>query len=318
MCNCNCKHLASSANESRNKQKIRYFTPDIVYCLQTRRLYFREALGTSSQRFELQTQFCRSTRPWVDVIHCYTIGFAPQEATMADAAPAVVPVAADHDAALAPENAPELPNNEDQDVDPTASAGPAKKSLLKGLTGGVTASLKNVAKQMQTGIEQINHGIKDNISTATASMSHAAAAASGAAAQSMASAFTVSSSWSQPPLDRTASQVTEAVYRTRDLRKSTESVSKRFLAREVDYAGIAAGGYNKTMKEVSAEARFNPTDTIGWYRVPARLIRRCATSCRSGVVHGMTMYQSLPAQPHSRRSKIPKPYCGRCTTVSGL
>jgi hypothetical protein len=52
--------------------------------------------------------------------------------------------------------------------------------------------------------------------------------------------------------ERAEASQRELILRTRDLTRSTTSLERDFLAREVSYAGGAAGNYSRTQKEVAA------------------------------------------------------------------
>jgi hypothetical protein len=167
---------------------------------------------------------------------------------------APAPAPADTGATAAP--TPSAPNT----GNPVAGA-----PNVSALFGGMTAGFQNVASKMGTGIRAIGVNIDANFKDAAAGINAAASGAVAgvvqgvvvsASAASSAATSAIAGMAGQAPggvpdvPDRTQAQVQEAVYRTRDLRKSTDSLSRRFLTREVGAAMESAGAYSRTLQAV--------------------------------------------------------------------
>jgi hypothetical protein len=157
--------------------------------------------------------------------------------------------------------------NPASDATPTTSAASASASASARLLGAFGTSMK-------TGIRTLGDNLDANLQTAAAGLAAGvtgavrslptASIAAGLGAAGLGAAALGPAPVASIP-DRSAAQAMELVYRTRDYRRSSDALSKRFLAREVDYASGACAAYTKTLKEVqNSKAVLRPLhDAVG-------------------------------------------------------
>jgi hypothetical protein len=168
-----------------------------------------------------------------------------------------------------PESFPTLPT-------PSSTESPSTGGDVEGTTTTTTTSvssssnsllsgLQAVASNMNKGIRAIGTGIDANLKDATAnfvtvnnSLLLSVGGSSGGSTTNVSllgslGGNLINNNTSTVPMitaDRTQPQTNELIYRTRDLRRSTEIVSQQFLTREVDISTNSIQSYTKTMKEI--------------------------------------------------------------------
>jgi hypothetical protein len=187
----------------------------------------------------------------------------------APAAAASASAAAPADAAAAPAAANDAPSsNSSSSTTTTSGSAAAGGARLLG------SKLREAASSVKTGIKAIGDNIDANLQTAAAGLAAGVSALPSSLPGAVAGLSSLPSAVAGPSAaqsaadvpDRTASQAAELVYRTRDLRRSSEALSRRFLAREVEYATGSADAYEKTLiKEVkNSKAVLRPLhDAVG-------------------------------------------------------
>jgi hypothetical protein len=154
--------------------------------------------------------------------------------------------------------------NPASDATPTTSAASSASARLLGAFGtSMKTGIRTLGDNLDANLQTAAAGLAAGVTGAVRSLPTASIAAGLGAAGLGAAALGPSPVASIP--DRSAAQAMELVYRTRDYRRSSDALSKRFLAREVDYASGACAAYTKTLKEVqNSKAVLRPLhDAVG-------------------------------------------------------
>jgi hypothetical protein len=156
--------------------------------------------------------------------------------------------------------------NPASDATPTtsaASSASASARLLGAFGTSMKTGIRTLGDNLDANLQTAAAGLAAGVTGAVRSLPTASIAAGLGAAALGAAALGPSPVASIP--DRSAAQAMELVYRTRDYRRSSDALSKRFLAREVDYASGACAAYTKTLREVqNSKAVLRPLhDAVG-------------------------------------------------------